>query len=484
MPDLNEIVENRYQKAASIRQEGGNPYVNRFAPTHTSAQVLAQADGLIESQGPVIVAGRALQLRSFGKSCFFHLKDGAGQVQIYVKKGITDEADAERFQKYMDSGDILGIEGQIFRTKTGEVTVAARRVHLLTKAVQPLPEKWHGLKNRELRYRRRYVDLIANQEVRTAFEVRSRLLAALRRHLDDKGYVEVETPMLQPLYGGAAARPFTTHHNTLDLDLYLRIAPELYLKRLVVGGMEKVYEINRNFRNEGISTRHNPEFTMLELYTAYWDYGDTMNLTEEMFKAATMAVKNSLKIEYQGQSIDLEKPFERVTMVEAVGRAIGAPVAYSMSPADLISVVRSAKEDGVATELEAQHRAHAQKGDARNATPELIVWLFERLVEDGLVQPTFVTEFPKSLSPLATSKADDPSVAERFELFVGRLEVANAYSELNDPAEQRRRFVEQVERRKAGDLEAVGEVDHDYLLALEYGMPPTSGLGVGIDRMV
>jgi lysyl-tRNA synthetase class 2 len=464
MPD--EIIRNRYQKADELRKEGINPFANRYTPDKKSSDILANADALISSGEPVRVAGRVLAIRILGKAAFFHLQDAIGKIQIYVKKGMISEEAYRLFKQYIDTGDIVGIQGTVFRTKTGEVTVAARHLELLTKAMRPLPEKWHGLRDQEKRYRQRYVDLIVNENVRQTFELRSRIIASLRRYLDAQGYIEVETPMMQPVYGGALARPFTTYHNALDMPLFLRIAPELYLKRLVVGGFEKVYEINRNFRNEGISTQHNPEFTMLELYTAYWDYTDMMRFLQAMIKALCQDVLGRLQFEYQGERIDLEARWEQVTVLKAIERTTGLRLNWS----DSTKEVRNAIGNRI------------EMGEGLSAA-ECIMALFEQEVEPQLVQPVFIIEFPKALSPLAKSKPDDPLVAERFELFIGRLEVANAYSELNDPREQYERFQEQAELRKAGKMEAF-MMDEDYIRALEYGMPPTCGLGVGIDRLV
>jgi len=373
------------------------------------------------------------------------------------------------FRHSVDMGDWVGVAGPLFRTKTGEITVLANEFGLLSKAVRPLPEKWHGLRDTELRYRMRYVDLIVNPEVRDTFRTRSRTISALRRLLDREGFLEVETPMMQPLYGGASARPFTTHHNALDIPLYLRIAPELYLKRLVVGGLERVYEINRNFRNEGISTHHNPEFTMLELYAALWDFNEMMAFVERIVSTLVGEIRGSMKFAYRGEEIDFTPPWPRITILNALRDKTGANFSWD--------------QDEAAVRAEAGRLGLELDKDVHDPA-DLIIELFEEHVEPTLVQPTFVTEFPKVKSPLAKSKPDAPLIAERFEAFVGHLEVANGYSELNDPQEQHARFVEQVERRRAGDLEAVGEVDVDYVRALEYGMPPTAGLGIGIDRIV
>ncbi len=461
-----EIIKNRYQKAEALRKQGINPFINRYTPEQKSSEILANADELISSEQPVSVAGRVLAIRTLGKAAFFHMQDGTGKIQIYVKQGMVSDEGYRLLKQYIDTGDIVGIQGTVFRTKTGEVTVGARQLQLLTKSMRPLPEKWHGLRDQETRYRQRYVDLIVNENVRRTFELRSKIVGSFRRYLDSQGYIEVETPMMQPVYGGALARPFTTYHNALDMPLFLRIAPELYLKRLVVGGFEKVYEINRNFRNEGISTQHNPEFTMLELYTAYWDYTDMMQFLEKMIKVVCQDVLCCLQFDYQGEKINLEAKWEYFTVLKAIERTTGLRLRWSHSKDEIRSALGK--------------RIEADEG---LSPPELIMALFEQEVEPQLVQPTIITEFPRALSPLAKHKPDDPLVAERFELFIGRLETANAYTELNDPREQYERFQEQAELRKAGKLEAF-MMDEDYIRALEYGMPPTCGLGVGVDRLV
>lgn len=470
MLERNAIIEQRINKVKELRSKSVNPFVNRYIPTHKSSDIAKNSEEYVKAQQEVIVAGRALAIRGFGKASFFHLQDGYGKIQVYVKQGITEVESAEFFKEYVDTGDIVGIEGNVFITKTGELTVAAKKVRLLTKSFRPLPEKWHGLRDTEFRYRRRYLDLIVNEPVKKTFEMRSKVISAMRHFLDSKNYLEVETPMMHPVYGGANARPFITHHNTLDMELYLRIAPELYLKRLVVGGFEKVYEINRNFRNEGISTRHNPEFTMLELYTAYWDYTDTMNLVEDMVKSIALEVLGKLQFEYQGDIIDLEPKWKRITILDSIKEATGVEFSWRDS---LDEVKRKAA--GIANLTEPTKPPHSAE--------EYIIYIFESIVEPTLVQPTYITEFPKSLSPLSKTKESDPMVAERFEFFMGRLETGNAYSELNDPEDQYDRFRDQVEKLEAGDSEAT-MMDEDYVVALEHAMPPTSGLGIGIDRLV
>lgn len=474
------VIAARREKAERMKGEGANLYVQRYDPTHLAEEVRRGHDALIASGGPVRMAGRVVLHRSFGKAGFLTFQDDSGRFQAYIKKDTTDPAGFDLFKKDLDVGDIVGIEGPIFITKKGELTIQADKLELLTKSLRPLPEKWHGLKDTELRYRQRYVDLIVNQESRDTFRIRSRTISALRRQLDELGYMEVETPMMQSIYGGATARPFRTHMNSLDLDLYLRIAPELFLKRLLVGGFEKVYEINRNFRNEGLSTRHNPEFTMLELYTAYWDYRQTMDLTEKLFRDTAHGILGTTLITYQGQSVDLGKPFRRKKMLDLVGEELDLGENHGLkwggeSIPELMKALESARP-----RLGQLVEAMAEKDSA----DEALVFLFEELAEPKIVEPTFVCDFPKSLCPLAKSAEDDPATAERFELFCCDLELANAYSEMNDPGEQLARFEEQVAKRAEGDVEAMSEVDHDYVQALEYGMPPASGLGIGIDRMV
>jgi len=464
--DHNEIIRGRYGKVEALRAAGVDPYPRCYEATHSSRQIIAAFDaGHVAETDEVSVAGRVLAVRRMGKAAFFHLLDGAGKIQVYVRPDQTDETGYRIFREYLDMGDIVGVRGTVFRTKTGEVTVLAKRLVLLTKSVRPLPEKWHGLRHVETRYRQRYVDLVVNEGVRRTFLQRSRMISALRRFLDAAGYVEVETPMLQTVYGGASARPFITHHNTLNMDLYLRIAPELFHKRLVVGGIEKVYEINRNFRNEGISTQHNPEFTMLELYTAYWDYRNTMDLTERLIETVCREVTGSTRVTYQAAEIVFERPWRRAKILELIEEKLGARVSWGDPPAQVAAALGVAPADV------------AGKSSAR-----LIMDAFEQRVEALLTGPIIVCDFPAELSPLSKRKADDPLVAERFEVFVAGFEIANAYSELNDPAEQFRRFQEQMALRTAGDLEAQ-QMDEDYVRALEYGMPPASGLGIGIDRL-
>lgn len=469
LKDHNEIIRNRYAKAESLRQQGVNPYVNRWVPSHSTEDIQKEQEKLIADQASVRAAGRVMAIRHMGKASFFHMKDGLGQVQVYIKKGTVPEADYERFREFCDMGDIAAVEGEVFITRTGELTILAKSFALLTKSVRPLPEKWHGLKDVETRYRQRYVDLIVNDDVRQTFVLRSRLLTSMRGYLSGRGYLEVETPMMQPISGGANARPFKTHHNALSMDLFLRIAPELYLKRLTVGGMEKIFEINRNFRNEGISTRHNPEFTMLELYTAYWDYRDTMSLTEEMIRHIAGEVLGNTQVAFEDKQIDLGPEFPRLSYLDAIRRYVPG--------ADKVELSWDDDQQTALAKIKTFHEL-----EFAGPTYQMLVDVFEQRVEPHLIQPVFITEFPKAVSPLAKSKPDDPLIAERFELYVCGMELANGYSELNDPREQYERFLDQVKAREGGDEEA-HEMDEDYIRALEYGMPPASGLGVGIDRL-
>jgi lysyl-tRNA synthetase class 2 len=413
-----------------------------------------------------------MALRDHGKSCFADLRDQSGQIQLYARGDALGPAYA-RFTE-LDVGDFVGVTGELFRTRKGELSVAVKHLEFLAKSLRPLPEKWHGLRDVETRYRQRYVDLVMNPDVRRVFALRSRLIATLRGFFDERRFLEVETPMMQPIPGGAAARPFTTHHNALDMPLYLRIAPELYLKRLVVGGLDRVYEINRNFRNEGISTQHNPEFTMLEFYQAYADYNDLMELTEELFVHLAQGLLGGEELTYQGERICLTPPWPRLPFFEALSRALAIPVAPDTGAPELATAAgKTGAFDGKAV------RSLVAKGDTVGLWKEI----FDTLVEPTLVQPTFITDFPIELSPLSKQKRDNPRLVDRFELYIGRRELANAYSELNDPLDQRRRFEQQAAERERGDEEAHW-MDEDYVRALEYGMPPAAGEGIGIDRLV
>ncbi len=416
----------------------------------------------------VSVAGRLITLRPMGKALFAHLQDATGKLQIYLRQDIMGEASFKDFEETIDPGDILGVRGRLFRTNTGELTVEVKEWVLLAKSLHPLPEKWHGLKDVEVRYRQRYLDLIANEHARKVFFLRSRLIGELRRFLDAKGFLEVETPILQPIASGANAKPFITYHNYLEQNLYLRIAPELYLKRLIVGGINRVYELGKNFRNEGVDTTHNPEFTMLEFYCAYWDYKDLMVFTEELFSYLLNQLVGGLKITYQGKELDFTPPFKRYRYFELLEEKTGKDKDFFLK--DVEGLRKLAKEVGVP---KAETLTHAK----------LIDKVFDLLVEDELWGPCFVIDFPKLLSPLAKTHREDPDLVERFELFVAGKEIANAYTELNDPVEQRERFLEQLKEKERGDEEAMA-MDEDFIRALEYGMPPTAGEGIGIDRLV
>jgi lysyl-tRNA synthetase class 2 len=416
----------------------------------------------------VSVAGRVITLRPMGKALFAHLQDATGRLQIYLRQDIMGESSFKDFEETIDPGDLLGVKGRLFRTNTGELTVEVKEWVLLAKSLHPLPEKWHGLKDVEVRYRQRYLDLIANEHARRVFFLRSRLISEIRRFLDSRGFLEVETPILQPIASGANAKPFITYHNYLEQNLYLRIAPELYLKRLIVGGINRVYELGKNFRNEGVDTTHNPEFTMLEFYCAYWDYKDLMVFTEELFSYLLNQLVGGLKITYQGKELDFTPPFKRYRYFELLEEKTGKDKDFFLK--DVEGLRRLAKEVGVP---KAETLTHAK----------LIDKVFDLLVEDELWGPCFVIDFPKLLSPLAKTHREDPDLVERFELFVAGKEIANAYTELNDPMEQRERFLEQLKEKEMGDEEAMS-MDEDFIKALEYGMPPTAGEGIGIDRLV
>jgi len=462
--DLNEMLLIRRKKLDELREKGIDPFGAKFLASHKTAEVMEHFDVLEDT--PVVVAGRIMAKRNMGKATFAHIQDFSGQIQIYVRVNEVGEETYDLFTHF-DIGDIVGISGKVFKTRKGEISVWADQITLLSKSLRPLPEKWHGLKDVELRYRQRYVDLIVNPEVKDVFITRSRIIKAIRNYLDNKGFLEVETPMMHPIPGGAAARPFITHHNTLDMDLYLRIAPELYLKRLLVGGLERVYEINRNFRNEGISTKHNPEFTMLELYQAYADYNDMMDLTEELIATAAKEVLGTSMVEYEGRQIDLTPPWPRIPMLDAIKQYTGLDFLQAQDDA---GAAKAARELGLEIE----------EGLGRGT---IINEVFEEFVEPKLIQPTFITDYPIEISPLAKRKKEDPRYTDRFELFIYAREMANAFSELNDPIDQEQRFRQQVEQRASGDDEA-HRMDEDYINALEYGMPPAGGLGIGIDRLI
>ena len=463
--ELSEQIKIRREKLAQLQAEGKDPFeITKCEVTHHSDEI---KDNFDELEGKdVAIAGRLMSKRIMGKASFCNIQDRNGNIQSYVSRNdIGDEAYAA-FKKF-DIGDLISIKGFVFKTKTGEVSVHAKEVTLLSKSLQVLPEKFHGLKDQELRYRQRYLDLIVNPEVRDTFIKRSRIITEIRKFLDGKGFLEVETPVLQTIPGGASARPFITHHNTLDIDMYCRIALELPLKRLIVGGFERVYEIGRVFRNEGISVRHNPEFTLMELYQAYTDYNGMMDITEEMFRTVAQNVLGTTKVVYGGHELDLGKPFARKTMVDAVKEFSGV---------DFDQVADTAEAKRIADEHHVEYEERHVKGDILNL-------FFEEFVEKNLIQPTFIIDYPVEISPLTKRKPDKPEFTERFELFIVGREYGNAYSELNDPIDQRHRFEYQEYLREAGDDEA-NMIDEDFLTALEYGMPPTGGLGVGIDRFV
>ena len=464
--DMNQLMQVRKEKLDKLIQEGKNPFeITKFNRTHTTKEIIEKYDELEGKD--VTVAGRIMGKRIMGKASFCHIQDGEGKIQSYVSINELGEESYKEF-KEDDIGDIIGITGFVFKTKTGEISIHAKEVTLLTKSLKPLPEKFHGLKDTDLRYRQRYVDLIVNPEVRDTFIKRSVIIKELRNILDEKGYLEVETPILNNLITGDAARPFITHHNTLDMDMYLRIAPELNLKRLIVGGFEKVYEIGKNFRNEGMDIKHNPEFTNVELYAAYEDYNDMMNITEEIITRLCMKVNGTLKINYQGTDINLEAPWRRITMIDAIKEVTGIDFNNIKTDEEAIKI---AKEKNVELEEGKTTRGH------------IINEFFETFVEETLIQPTFIMDYPIEVSPLTKKKKDNPSLTERFELFIGGREYGNAYSELNDPIDQYERLKKQAEARAKGDEEA-GMMDEDFVNALEIGLPPTGGLGIGLDRLI
>jgi len=473
--------EARRQKLAALRESGVEPYPNDFRPRHTTAEVAdrfaAVSEADLASVGePLVLAGRVVSRRDFGKASFFHLQDRRGQLQIYVKQNVVGE-DVFALFKQIDRGDVVGVSGRPFRTKTGELTIEAAEVRLLAKALLPLPEKWHGLTDVEARYRQRYVDTIANAEVREAFYKRARIIQTVRRFFTDRDYFEAETPVMQVVAGGAAARPFVTHHNALDMDLYLRIAPELYLKRLLVGGFERVFELGRVFRNEGVSTRHNPEFTLLEFYEAYATYRDLMDLTEELLVTLADEVVGSRQLRWGEHELDLKPPWRRVSIPEHVAARLSLPV-DAVRALDWPVLRRAA--DGVGGGVLRQD--YLTKYGAA-AAGYLLMDLFETVAEAELIQPTFVEEYPVAVSPLARRSERSPNFVDRFELFIAGREMANAFSELNDPEDQRQRLEAQLQHRAAGDDEAHA-MDEDFLRALEHGMPPAAGEGIGIDRLV
>ena len=466
--DLSEQEQIRREKLSALQAAGKNPYnITRFDVTHTSQEIFAQFETWEKQENPqtVSIAGRMVSRRIMGKASFAHLLDSWDEIQVYVKRDDVGEEAYADFKNF-DIGDVLGVKGIVFRTQKGEVSVHVKEITLLCKSLKPLPEKFHGLRDQDLRYRQRYVDMIVNHEVRDVFRTRSKILSAIREFLDSRGYLEVDTPVLHTLETGAASRTFKTHHNTLDIDMFLRIETELYLKRLIVGGFDRVYEVGRIFRNEGMDTTHNPEFTSIELYQAYADYHEIMRLVEELYEYAALKVCGTTQVPYQGQIINLKAPWPRVTMAEAVKTYSGEDY-YTWTDDEAAREV--CKKRGVFVEK------NAAKGDCLAA-------LFDEFAEHNLIQPTFIIDHPVSISPLAKRKKDEPDMTERFEYFITCREMGNAFSELNDPVDQRRRFEEQVALRRAQGIMA--QVDEDFVNALEYGLPPTGGLGIGLDRLV
>ena len=465
--DLSQQTKVRREKLAALQAAGQDPFqITRFDWDHTSQQIKDDFDAL-EGQ-PVKVAGRLMSKRGMGKVSFCDLQDRDGRIQLYARRDEMDEENYDQFKKY-DIGDIVGVDGEVFRTQRGEMSVRARKITLLSKSLLPLPEKFHGLQDKELRFRQRYVDLMVNPEVKRNFVIRSQFIKFMRNYLDNMGYIEVETPVLNTIAGGAAARPFITHHNTLDIDMYMRIATELPLKRLIVGGMDRVYEIGRIFRNEGMDPKHNPEFTTVELYQAYTDFHGMMDIAEGILSGAAKEIRGTYQVEWQGEQIDLTPGWRRLTMIDAVKEYVGIDFGAISDDAEAVA---AAKAKGV----ELADAAEKTWGNALYAC-------FDQRVEEQLVQPTFITMYPVEVSPLTKRSPADPRLTERFELFICRSEMANAYSELNDPIDQRQRFEKQVEQRERGDDETE-MMDEDFLNALEYGMPPTGGMGMGIDRCV
>ncbi len=464
--DLNQLMKIRREKLAKLQEEGKNPFeITKFVTTHNSKQIKENYEDLEGKD--VTIAGRLMAKRIMGKASFCHIQDGEGKIQSYVSINELGEESYKQF-KEDDIGDIIGITGFVFKTKTGEISIHAKEVTLLSKSLRPLPEKFHGLKDTDLRYRQRYVDLIVNPEVKDTFKKRIQILKEVKNVLDEKGYLEVETPILNTIAGGAAARPFITHHNSLDIDMYLRIANELYLKRLIVGGFEKVYEMGRMFRNEGMDIKHNPEFTNIELYAAYQDYHDMMDITEEIISKVAQRVLGTTKITYQGTEIDLTPSWKRISMIDSIKETTGVDFNEIESDEQALKIAKD---------------LNVELDELKLTRGYIISQIFEAKVEDTLVQPTFIYDYPVEVSPLTKRKPTDTRLTERFEVFIGGREYGNAYSELNDPIDQYERFKKQMEAREAGDEEA-NMMDEDFINALEYGMPPTGGLGIGIDRLV
>ena len=464
--DLNEQMQVRLDKMHKIEEKGLKPFGYRYEYTHRSGDVKEQFDALSEAETEVKLAGRVMAIRGHGKTCFMDMQDKDGRIQVYVRKDVLGE-DNYALIKMMDIGDTVGVTGTVFRTHMGEVSIKASALELLSKSLRPLPEKWHGLKDVETRYRQRYVDLIVNPDVRDTFVKRSQIIRSVRNVLDSHGFLEVETPILNTIAGGAAARPFISYHNALDMQVYMRIAPELYLKRLIVGGMDRVYELGRVFRNEGIDNRHNPEFTSVEIYQAFADYRDMMDLTEEVVVKTAEEVLGTTKIVYEGTEIELASPWKRISMIDAVKEYAGK---------DFTNVTDLEEARAMAKEINVEVEPTWGIGKIINAC-------FEEYVEDKLIQPTFITGHPKEISPLAKSNPENPEITDRFEAFIYGREICNGFTELNDPIDQRERFLKQVEERANGDEEA-NMMDEDFVTALEYGLPPTGGLGIGIDRLV
>lgn len=464
--DLNEQMQVRLDKMHKIEEKGLKPFGYRYEFTHRSGDVKEDFDALAEAETEVKLAGRVMAIRGHGKTCFMDMQDKDGRIQVYVRKDVLGEENYALI-KMMDIGDTVGVTGTVFRTHMGEVSIKAAALEMLSKSLRPLPEKWHGLKDVETRYRQRYVDLIVNPDVRDTFVKRSQIIRSVRDVLDSHGFLEVETPILNTIAGGAAARPFISYHNALDMQVYMRIAPELYLKRLIVGGMDRVYELGRVFRNEGIDNRHNPEFTSVEIYQAFADYRDMMDLTEEVVVKTAEKVLGTTKINYEGTEIELASPWKRISMIDAVKEYAGK---------DFTNVTDLEEARAMAKELNVEVEATWGIGKIINAC-------FEEYVEDKLIQPTFITGHPKEISPLAKSNPENPEITDRFEAFIYGREICNGFTELNDPIDQRERFLKQVEERANGDEEA-NMMDEDFVTALEYGLPPTGGLGIGIDRLV
>lgn len=464
--EINEQMQNRIDKMHKIEEHGWRPFGHRFEWTHRSADVKEQFEALAEAEAEVKLAGRVMAIRGHGKTCFMDMQDKTGRMQLYVRKDVLGEEDYSLI-KMMDIGDTIGVTGIPFRTHMGEISIKVVKMEMLSKSLRPLPEKWHGLKDIETRYRQRYVDLIVNPEVRDTFVKRSQIIRSVREVLDSHDFLEVETPILNTIAGGAAARPFISYHNALDMQVYMRIAPELYLKRLIVGGMDRVYELGRVFRNEGIDNRHNPEFTSVEIYQAFADYRDMMDLTEEVVVKTALKVLGTTKITYEGVEIELASPWKRISMIDAVKEYSGK---------DFTNVTDLEEARAIAKELNVAIEPTFGIGKIINAC-------FEEYVEDKLIQPTFITGHPKEISPLAKSNPDNPEITDRFEAYIYGREICNGFTELNDPIDQRERFLKQVEERANGDEEA-NMMDEDFVNALEYGLPPTGGLGIGIDRLV